>query len=245
MGKTQVKKPKSNKEIKKELEARLFGEKDKKKKKEIQGMIKRIDMDIEKERKEKEKLDQSKKPVIRQLIPVGVDPKTVFCLNFKNKNCSLGDKCQFSHEPPKKVEKAMEENEQASKLVCKFLIDALNNREFSPNWTCPVPNCKDIHKLTEMDGELEMNLEEFLEFQRQALKTEGLTPVTEETFKVWKQKKLKEEELHAKRKAALLEKGAMSLEMLKNRPDLFEDAEEGDEIDYHAREETDEESSEE
>ena len=88
--------------------------------------------------------------------------------------------------------------------------------------------------------EIEMGLEEFLELQRQTLSTESLTPVTEKTFKQWKEKKLKEEELHAKRVAALQQGNVISLEMLKNRPDLFEDAEDAaEDIDYHAREQSD------
>lgn len=245
MGKTQtkgqqpVKKPKSNKDLKKELEARMFGEKDKKKKKEIQNMIKKLDMDMEKEKKDREKAEAEKKQFIRQLIPVGVDPKTVYCLNFKNKNCNLDDKCQFSHVPPKKEDKKEEDvDSDKPKLVCKFLIDALNNREYSPSWVCPVPKCRDLHKMVEMseNTEVELSLEEFLELQRQTLSAENLTPVTAETFKIWKEKTLKEEELHAKRKAALQQGSLMSLEMLKNRPDLFEDADDAADIDYRTRE---------
>jgi hypothetical protein len=36
---------------------------------------------------------------ITQKVPFGVDPKTVFCLNFKNKNCTKGLRCKFSHDP--------------------------------------------------------------------------------------------------------------------------------------------------
>ena len=87
--KQSIKKPKTLKEQKKELESRLFGEKDKKKKKEIQGMIKKLDLEIEKELQEKKNEENAKKQTIRQLIPVGIDPKTIYCLNFKNKNCDL------------------------------------------------------------------------------------------------------------------------------------------------------------
>ncbi|ORD94789.1 ZC3HF [Enterospora canceri] len=244
MGKSQPqvkkeKKPKTPKDIKKELEAKLFGEKDKKKKKEIQGQIKKIDMEIEAENKKRKDVEIAKKVTIRQLIPVGVDPKTVFCLNFKNKNCNLGEKCQFSHIAPKKEDQLDDKQDTGPKLVCKFLIDALNNREFSSEWVCPLPKCKDLHKMTEMseNTEIELSLEEFLELQRQTIDAAKSTPVTEETFKIWKEKKRKEEELHAKRLAAL-STAPKGVDLFKFQPDIFEDDEaDGDDIDYHAREE--------
>ena len=236
--KQSIKKPKTLKEQKKELESRLFGEKDKKKKKEIQGMIKKLDLEIEKELQEKKNEENAKKQAIRQLIPVGIDPKTIYCLNFKNKNCDLGDKCQFSHVPIKTENKLEnDKKESETKLVCKFLIDALNSREYSPTWQCPFPNCKDIHKLTEIseNNEVEVSLEEFLELQRQLLTNDKLTPITEKTFLEWKKRKDKEEELHAKRIAALssVTKGT---DLFKCNPEIFEDENEGSDIDYYNRE---------
>lgn len=243
-----VKKPKSLKDTRKELEARLFGEKDKKKKKEIQGMIKKLDMDIEKELKSRKEAEEAKKTVVRQLIPLGVDPKTIYCANFKNKCCPNGDKCQFSHVPVAKENKETAEvDDSKPKMVCKFLVDALNNREFNGDWKCPMPNCRDLHKLTEMseNKEIELGLEEFLELQRQGLSEQNLTPVTEESFKAWKDKKTKEEILHAKRVAAL-SVAPKGVDLFKYQPEIFEDADdEGDVIDYHAREATSESEEEE
>ncbi|KAL6121717.1 hypothetical protein NUSPORA_01326 [Nucleospora cyclopteri] len=253
MGKTQTKdankKPKSLKDQIKELKSRLFGEKDNKKKKEIQNMIKKMELEVEKENKARQERDQAKKTVVRQLIPVGVDPKTIMCLNFKNKNCSLGEKCQFSHEIIIKEKTGQEEekDEKKPKLVCKFLIDALNNNEYSSKWNCPNPKCKDIHKLIELseNKEAEVSLEEYLELQRQTLEDEKLTPVTEITFREWKEKKLKEEELHAKRVAAL-SISPKGVDLFKIQPEIFDDdEEEGEEIDYHAREEVSQEEEEE
>ena len=100
--------------------------------------------------------------------------------------------------------------------------------------------------MTEMTDnvEIELGLEEFLELQRQTVDMEKCTRVTEETFKIWKDKKLKEEELHAKRVAALqvVPKG---VDLFKFQPEIFEDDADGEDIDYHAREEQQESSDEE
>ena len=38
------------------------------------------------------------KPVVKQKAPAGVDPKTILCQLHKEGLCTLGAKCQFSHD---------------------------------------------------------------------------------------------------------------------------------------------------
>jgi hypothetical protein len=63
--------------------------------------------EAEKAAREKEKLAAEKakaeaaelfKPVQVQKAPLGVDPKTVLCVFFKQGNCEKGKKCKFSHD---------------------------------------------------------------------------------------------------------------------------------------------------
>lgn len=243
MSKTQAgakpqKKQANPKEMIKTLQEQLFGEKNKAKKKEIQTMIKKLELELELDRKKKQEIEDAKKStVVKQLIPVGVDPKTVQCVNFLNNNCDKGDRCQFGHFLKKEEKK--EENKPAlpkQKVICRFLIDAINGGEYKKEWTCPMPNCNDIHKLIELSNnqEVEVSLEEYIELQRQMLDEENLTPVNEKTFNEWKNKKQKEEELHAKRIAALsgVEKGS---DLFLKNPEMFEDEEVGEDIDYAVR----------
>lgn len=230
-------KPKSHREMIKELEDKMFGEKNKAKKKEIQGMIKKLELESELEKKKKLQAETEKKnTVVKQLIPVGVDPKTVQCINFLNGNCDKGDACQFGHSLKKEEKKDTETKaSNKQKVICRFLIDAMNKGEFTNDWKCPIPKCEDIHKLTELSDnqEVEVSLEEYIELQRLTLNDANLTPVTEKSFNEWKRKKDAEEELHAKRVAALSCKGA---DLFLKNPEMFEDDDEvGDEINYGER----------
>lgn len=239
-----IKKAKSQKEMIKELEEKMFGEKNKAKKKEIQGMIKKLELEGELEKKKRaSEAEEKATRVVKQLIPVGADPKSVQCINFLNGTCTKGDLCQFSH--AKKEAGASQgpapggaANRQ--KVVCRFLIDAMNKGEFTKDWACPIPRCEDIHRLTDLTGagntEAQISLEEYIELQRAGLEEPGsanYTPVTEKSFLEWKVRKDKEEELHAKRVAALSCRGA---DLFLANPEMFEDDEEvGDEIDYAER----------
>lgn len=236
----QAAKQKSPKDVIKELEERMFGEKNKTKKKEIQGMIKKFELELELEKKKKQELESAKKnTVVKQLIPVGTDPKTVQCINFLNNNCDKGENCQFGHFTKKegKRDASTIQETQKPKAICKFLIDAMNSGEYSRTWTCPLPKCNDIHRLIELseNSGVEVTLEEYIDLQRQTLDEACLTPVNEKTFAEWKDKKLREEELHARRVVALANstKGA---DLFKNNPEMFEDDDEaGDEINYTER----------
>lgn len=232
-------KPKSLKDQKKELESRLFGEKNNAKKKEIQGMIKKIDLAMKLENEARITMEKNKKPqVVKQLIPVGVDPKTVQCINFVNGNCDKGDSCQFGHNIKKEAKKEVEEETaNKQKSVCRFLIDGINNGEYTRNWVCPLPGCKDIHKLVELGSntDVEVSLEEYIELQRQTIDETTVVPITQEVFAAWRAKKDKEEEIHAKRVAAL-SGNIKGVELFKLRPELFEDDEEvAEDVDYRER----------
>jgi len=232
-------KPKSLKEQKKELEARLFGEKSNAKKKELQGLVKKIDLALKLETDARLAQEKSRKQqVFRQLIPVGVDPKTVQCVNFLNGTCDKGEGCQFAHELKRASKPAEEETEAPRpRALCRFLLDAINGGEYSAAWVCPFPSCRDIHRLVDLgaNADVEVSLEEYIELQRQTIDETAVTPVTEEVFKEWRARKDREEELHAKRVAAL---GAdvRGVDLFKQRPELFEDDEDAEaDVDYKAR----------
>jgi hypothetical protein len=85
-------------------------------------------------------------------------------------------------------------------IVCKYFIEAIENRKYGWFWECPNggDSCKYRHalppgyvfkqKTSSLDAEEEaesISLEEFLEGERQSLVGQ-LTPVTAETFARWK-----------------------------------------------------------
>jgi hypothetical protein len=236
-------KPKSAKEAKKEIEDKTFGMKNKKKSREIKKQIDKINTTTAVERKMKKVQEEANRPVLVQpKAPIGTDPKTIPCVYFINKMCEKGDKCKYGHE--KKVIHVIEDDkpeEPHSKLVCRFLIDAINQGHCLNTWKCPNLNCKDIHKLKEV-GDIEISLEEFIELTRQTLGDE-LTPLTEESFKKWKDQKKLEEELHKKRVKALKE-GLSGADLFKERPDVFVDDDEAADVDYKERNYSDEEENE-
>lgn len=202
-------------------------------------MIKKIDLLMKQETEAKKKLEEAKQAAkhVKQLIPVGVDPKTVQCVNFANGTCDKGGSCQFGHFTKKEVRKEEPEAEERPRGVCRFLLDAVNAGEYGPGWACPFPACRGIHKLVEIDGDgsVDISLEEYIELQRQTIDEAKGTPVTQETFSAWKARKQREDELHAKRVAAL-RTGARGVDLFLTRPEMFEDdAEVAEDVDYTAR----------
>lgn len=234
MVKKQDAKQKSIKDMKKELEEKMFGLKNKKQKAEFQKQLESLNLKEQLEKKEKLKKEEMKNVPVKQLIPVGVDPKTIQCINFQNKMCPDGDACKFSHESIKKVEKK-EELQEGPRHICQFLIDALNAGEYSSEWACPFPRCNDIHKLMEIknDSQVELSLEEYIELSRQSL-PDTLTPLTEETFAQWKTRKDREEKEHVQKIKALAG-GMKGIELFETRRELFKDDEEAEELDYKGR----------
>lgn len=236
-------KQKTLKEQKKDIEAKLFGEKNNSKKKELQGMLKKIEFAMKQELDAKKKIEEEKRAAkcVKQLIPVGVDPKTVPCINFLNGTCDRGDGCPFGHITKKEQQQQQTEEpaEKRPKGLCQFLLDAMNSGEYGPTWKCPFPNCTDVHSLVDVTKDIELSLEEYIELQRQSLSDRAGTPVTEETFRMWREKKSKEEALHAKRVAAL-SVGVKGIDLFKLHPEMFEDDLEQDEglaedVDYTTR----------
>jgi hypothetical protein len=226
----------------KEIEDKMFGLKNKKQKSALEKQIEALrikDAELKKGKTKKEV-----KAVV-QKIPVGVDPKSVQCINYVNKCCTEGENCRFAHETVKKIEnKVIGADNKGPKHVCRFLIDAINNNEFSNKWECPFPRCTDIHKLIDLKGDTtaDLSLEEYLELSRQSL-GDNLTPLTEETFNAWKEMKLKEEIEH-KKKLQALSSGPKGLELFESRPDMFMDDEEAGDLDYKLRCYSDEEEEE-
>lgn len=232
-------KPKSLKEQKKELEDRLFGEKNSAKKKELQALIKKIEVTMRLEAAARAKEEEARRKVpVRQIIPVGVDPKTIMCANFLNNNCDKGDRCQFAHEAVKAAAPAAAPAAPPRpKMVCRFLVDALNSGEYTKNWACPLTGCTDVHRLIDIGGDasIEVSLEEYIELQRQTLDETALTPVTEESFNAWRAQKDREEAQHAQRVAALAS-NARGIDLFFEKPDMFEDDEgAGGDINYAER----------
>lgn len=108
-------------------------------------------------------------------------------------------------------------------IVCKFFIEAIETQKFGWFWECPNgSNCQYRHALPPgfvlksqkkaLDEAAKANtisLEEFLEVERHKLGT-NLTPVTPESFAVWKKTRMdkKEAEQEALRKAKDLHSSA-------------------------------------
>lgn len=234
--KQQEVKQKSIKELKKELEEKAFGLKNKKQKAAILKQIESLNLKEQLEKKEKMKKEEMRNVPARQLIPVGVDPKTIQCINFINKICPDGDSCKFSHEAARKLEKHKEDTlSEAPRRICQFLIDALNSGEYGSSWRCPFPSCNDIHKLVEVkdNAQMKLSLEEYIELSRQSL-PDKLTPLTEESFKQWRIRKEKEEREHAQKVKAVAG-GTKGIELFETRRELFRDDDEAGELDYKER----------
>ncbi|PWN28829.1 hypothetical protein BDZ90DRAFT_230838 [Jaminaea rosea] len=104
--------------------------------------------------------------------------------------------------------------------VCKFFLQAVEDGKYGWFWECPNGGEKCMYKhrlppgfvlksqkkeLDELAKKTEISLEEFLEAERHKLGTQ-LTPVTAESFAVWKKerqdKKAAEEEVERKKKEA-------------------------------------------
>jgi len=159
---------------------------------------------------------------------VAIDYKATLCPYFKAGVCEKGKKCKYSHDMT--VEQAKTANidiysDPRAKLgkvpdtiiTCDHFIEAVEKDLYGFNWVCPNKgdDCHYRHMLPmgyvlnrdkkEGDKEEEdgLTFEERIEEERKALPSEGLIPVTPETFAAWKERKKqqKQEELEAKIKA--------------------------------------------
>jgi len=100
------------------------------------------------------------------------------------------------------------EKTNATTIICKHFLDALENNKYGWFWECPIggKDCKYKHALPEgyvlkkdkqkmeKDKE-EISLEDLIEKERATLDTTKLTKVNLETFVAWKKKKLREKKM--------------------------------------------------
>lgn len=150
-------------------------------------------------------------------------------------------------------------------ITCKHFLDAVENDLYGWRWVCPNNGIKCHFRhmlpegyvlLTKAEREAQLKyerenpetrtLEEQIEEDRMALSSEGLTPVTEQSFKEWKERRAakKQEELIQKLKeeeAAIKGKGGKGKAhgimsgraLFQYNPNLFQDDENaGDADDY-------------
>lgn len=230
--------PASQKEIKqtiKAVEDKAFGQKNKNKSGVIKKQLQKLELTsaLERKRKRDQEAEKEKVVLVQPKAAVGVDPKTIPCVYFQNKLCTKGDKCKYGHTAAKTAKEGAAEEIRVKK-VCQFLVDVIHQGTYNKEWRCPDTHCRDLHKLTEIsqNGEVEVTLEEYLELSRQSL-GENLTPMTQEIFLKWRAKKQKEEQVHKNKVKYLSENKGRSLFDVK--PEIFEDDEEGEFIDYTDR----------
>lgn len=148
----------------------------------------------------------------------------------------------------------------ATKIVCKYFIDSIEDKKYGWFWKCP--NGKDClyqHKLPPgfvlkcdivevKSDEVELDMYEKIDLERSKLDTTKGTPITEKTFKVWKEKQRlqkikdaalldKQEKLAGKNKARAAH-GMSGRQLFALDPSLFEDdADAAADGDYEAEEE--------
>ncbi|PPQ64197.1 hypothetical protein CVT24_008615 [Panaeolus cyanescens] len=137
-------------------------------------------------------------------------------------------------------------------IVCKYFIEAIESQKFGWFWECPNgENCQYRHALPpgfvlksqkkaaeDAAKANTISLEDFLEVERHKLGT-NLTPVTPETFAVWKKtrmdKKAAEEEALRKAKEAQSSAGKSSgmsgRDLFQYNPEWFQDEEDGEDED--------------
>ncbi|KAI5181402.1 hypothetical protein NEOKW01_1596 [Nematocida sp. AWRm80] len=263
------------KDAKKAVDEQMFGMKNKGKSTKLKKMASALEASYTKgkgKKPEEKPKETEMMPVyeVIQKIPVGVDPKTVLCTNFKNGVCSKGTSCKFSHEtnPEKRIPKTTAETGTSTKPVnpatslkdekiCKYYIDALKTGKYNPKWVCPIGNtCQSKHSPPEGyslkdEAQPEITIEDYIEIERHKL-PEKQTPMTEELFHQWKKErelqKEKERKDQEKIKEGNIQLGKLlptGKDLFVYKPDVFVDDEEALDCDYNAREElpSDEEDS--
>lgn len=104
------------------------------------------------------------------------------------------------------------DNRHTTEIVCKYFIEAIEQKKYGWFWECPNggDKCKYRHALppnfvlkslkndSEENEEEKITIEEFLETER--YKIEKITPVTEESFAKWKVDRKKKTELELLKK---------------------------------------------
>ena len=141
-------------------------------------------------------------------------------------------------------------------IVCKFFLDAIENRQYGWLWECENgPTCHYRHALPpgfvlkpkgkpgerqEEDDDDAPDIGELIEEERRKLQLAKCTPITLELFTKWKEqkKKQREEVVEKERKEAAKKGGGSGMHALSGRdlfrydPSLFQDDEEADDEQY-------------
>ena len=153
-------------------------------------------------------------------------------------------------------------------IVCKFFLDAIENRQYGWLWECENgPSCHYRHALPpgfvlkpkvkpgerqDEDDDETPDIGELIEDERRKLNLAKCTPITLELFTKWKEAKRKqrEEAVEKERKEAAKKGGGSGLHALSGRdlfrydPSLFQDDEEADDEQYVIESDGDEEDDE-
>lgn len=214
---------KTPKELKREIDDKSFGMKNKKNSRELKKAIHKLTLQPKKE-------DPARIQLLQPRAPIGTDPKTIPCVYYINKLCDKGDKCKYGHEKAKHVSSELPKR-VTTQLVCRFMIDAINEGQYNKSWSCPNGACSDIHKLSET-ANVEISIEEFIEMKRQDLCSEVF--ISEEMFLAWKMKK-KDEDRRYKENVRALRAGVSGAELFMEEPGVFVDDEEALDVDYNER----------
>ncbi|KAF7771648.1 hypothetical protein Agabi119p4_5959 [Agaricus bisporus var. burnettii] len=209
-----------------------------------------IEKEREKELRAKQKADEEKRKkeeaaMFKPVLGI-VEKKNLYEDNREDKATDTMD--QWDEEKLRRVVLSKHGNPRTSTdIVCKFFIEAIETQKFGWFWECPNgSNCQYRHALPPgfvlksqkkaLDEAAKANtisLEEFLEVERHKLGT-NLTPVTPESFAVWKKTRMdkKEAEQEALRKAKDLHSsagkssGMSGRDLFQYNPEWFEDEDE-------------------
>ena len=195
--------------------------------------------------------------------------------------CEKGKKCKYSHDlglenKSAKIDIYSDPRDRNGKpadrtdIICQHFLDSVEKNLYGWLWECPNGDkCIYTHALPQGyvlqreqkelekallagDDSDELTVEEKIEEERAALPSDGLTPVTLETFNAWKQRKAErkqaELEERMREEAKGKEKGQKGAGVLSGRmlfkydPTLFQDDEAAAEGDiYEERNEEEEE----
>ncbi|KAI5133651.1 uncharacterized protein NESG_00367 [Nematocida ausubeli] len=259
-GKDQIK----PKDAKKLVEDQMFGMKNKGKSAKLKKMASSLEASYLKtkpqaaEKKVEEPVFEAYE--ILQKVPVGVDPSTILCVNFKaNKKCSKGTSCKFSHDLKKKTTAPVAQKEGAKEKdadgverpVCKYYIDALKSGKHNPKWVCPNGNaCLGKHSppegyiLKEDAADIKTITQDELLEEKRANLPKTQTKMTEEKYKEWKEKR-EQNKIEQKKEEDKIKEGNLRLgkilpsgkDLFVYNPKIFIDDDEALEYDYNAREE--------
>lgn len=142
-------------------------------------------------------------------------------------------------------------------IVCKYFIEAIENKKYGWFWECPNggDSCKYRHalppgfvlksaaKADAKEGEEQISLEDFLETER--YKIVKTTPVTAESFAKWKKDRKERQDAESRQRtknreadfrAGRLAGMVSGRDLFVFNPDLFKDDDEAMDVDYTNRE---------